>query len=86
MLSVVVVCGTLKENLTRGFRNICLDYFDVIQQENYVSCIPIIYWTREENNRINKYKDGTMVAIKGHLETDEEYGLCIVCESIHFTK
>lgn len=86
MLSDVVVVGVLKENIGHGFRNIFLDYFDALQRKNIPSLIPLLYWTREENSRLNKIKEGTVVAIKGHLESDEDIGIFVVCESIHFTK
>ena len=86
MLSVVVVAGILRENLTRGFRNIYIDFHDALKDEIFISHIPLLYWTREEDSRLNKIKDGAMVVIKGHLESDDEYGIFIVCESIHFTK
>ena len=86
MFCVVVVAGILKENLSRRFRNMYLSFHDALKDEDFLSYIPVIYWTRETNSRINKIKEGSLVTIKGHLESDEEYGVYIVCESIHFTK
>ena len=59
MISVVILFGVLKENLKRGFRILSLDFYDALQDKNFISTIPITYWTREENNRIISSKSGS---------------------------
>ena len=82
MISDVVLVGVAKENLKRGFRNFDVDSINPLTEGRTHSLIKVYYWTREEYTRLNRIKKDTPVVIKGHLETDEEYGLFILAESI----
>ena len=83
MISDVVIVGIAKENLKRGFRNFDVDSIDPLTERKIHSLIKARLWTREDRSRLNLIKKGTPVVIKGRLETDEEYGLYVVAESIY---
>ena len=84
MISDVVLVGVARDNLTRGFRNFDVDSINPLNEHRHYSLIKVAYWTREDYTRLNRIKKGTAVVIRGHLESDDEYGLFIVAESLYF--
>lgn len=83
MISDVVIAGELLDNLTRGFRLIDVDTMDAISEKNKHSKIPLLHWTRKDDSRLNRLKKGTAVIIRGRIESDEQYGLHVLVESIY---
>lgn len=83
MISDVVIVGIAKENLKRGFRNFDVDSVDPLTEKKIHSLIKARLWTKEDYSRLNMIKKDTPVVIRGRLESDEEYGLYIVAESIY---
>ncbi len=45
-----------------------------------VDRIPVVYWSRAVNNYFMTMAEGTMIMIKGRLETTEDIGLTIVAD------
>ena len=85
MISSVVLAGTLKEKINGRFRYIETTKDDSLHPSQEAVChIPIQYWTRNENNALMTKEEGIEVAIKGRIESDEEIGLYILVETIHF--
>ena len=84
MISDVVIVGISKDNLKRGFRNFDVDSIDPLSEKKIHSLIKVRLWTKEDYSRLNMIKKETPVVIKGRLETDDEYGLYVVAESIYF--
>jgi hypothetical protein len=42
--------------------------------------IPVVYWSRAVNNYFMTMAEGTMIMIKGRLETTSDIGLTIVAD------
>lgn len=82
MISDVVLVGIANDNLERGFRDFIVESTDGLSGNIKTSILKVRYWSKEPYTRINKIKYGANVVIRGRLETDEEFGLHVVAESI----
>jgi hypothetical protein len=81
MISNVMVIGLMDDVISsntryilvqRGYRNV----EGVFVEDK----IPIRYWTRAENNYFMTMNKGTLVGIRGRLETDSGIGVLIMCD------
>lgn len=87
MISDIVLTGLLKEKFNKNFRYVMTNSSDVFNPgKNIVSMIPVLFWTRDDNNPLMNADDNVFVVIKGRLETNDEIGLYVLCETIHITK
>ena len=87
MISSIIFTGVAKEMIDKKFRYIETKNGDPFHPEqDYISKIPVLYWTRDEYNPLTRVKKGTFVIIQGHLESDKEIGLFVLAESIHVAK
>lgn len=83
MISTVIVTGLLKDIFDEKFRYIETKTSDSFQsEEDIVSLIPALYWTRDEINPLTLPAKDSFVIIQGHLESDEEHGLYVLVENI----
>ena len=87
MISDVVITGYLTNfnNKDKRFRNIEYRSSDAISNVDHFFEIPLLHWTREENNVLTSLKRGTFVVIRGRIEYDESFGLYILVENIILT-
>jgi len=83
MISDVVLVGLTLENLERGFRYVDVRSTDILKEKTVISKIPVLYWTKEDFTKLNKYKYGTKILVRGRIESDEEIGLYVLAESIY---
>ena len=84
MISSIVFTGLAGKRIDKKFRYIETRQNDAFHpEEERVSQIPVLYWTRDEFNALNRMAEGTFVVIQGHLESNEEIGLYVLAESIH---
>lgn len=87
MISDVVLTGLLREKIHDVFRIVETNSSDAFHPEvNIVSKIPVMFWTRDKSNPLMNADDNRFVVIKGRLETSDEMGLYVLCETIHITK
>lgn len=42
--------------------------------------LPIMYWSKAVNNYFMTMKKGTLILVKGRLETDEDAGLTLIAD------
>ena len=87
MISDIVLTGILKETFNKNFRYVETNGSDAFDpSRNIVSKIPVLFWTRDDNNPLMNAKENVFVVIKGRLESTDEMGLYVLCETIHITK
>ena len=82
MLSGVIISGYLmkkpkKNELVRVLLTQS-NYQDGTEIKEYH--IPLIYWTRDNNNQLCKMSEGTYLIVKGRVESSEEIGVYILVE------
>lgn len=84
MVSNVVLTGYLKERVEKdkSFRIIEWKENEVITNRVNVNKVPILFWTREENNPLNRFANDTHVVIKGRIEESEKIGLYVLVEEV----
>lgn len=84
MISDIVLTGRLKNIISKNkkFRIIETTSEDVLNGKTIVSEIPILFWTREENNLLNRIPDDTFVIIRGRLESNKSIGLYVLVEHV----
>lgn len=85
MISSVIISGTLikQEEISR-FRKLLVNNNHPIHPEEgkMVSLIPVLYWTRDDNNLLTNYESNVEILIKGHLECDKKDGIYVLVEQI----
>ncbi|MFA7032751.1 MAG: hypothetical protein WC201_04235 [Bacilli bacterium] len=87
MISSVVLTGYLDDVLHERFRLIKTSYNDTFKpDEDIISMIPTLYWTRDNKNPLINSKKGAYIVIRGHLESDSVIGLYILAETIQLSK
>ena len=87
MISDIVLTGFLKDIFHEKYRIVETKTSDVFKPtEDYASQIPVLYWTREASNPLNRADNDTFVIIRGHLESDNEFGLYVLAENVQFLK
>ena len=87
MISSIIFTGVAIDMIDKKFRYIETRNGDPFHPEqDYVSKIPVLYWTRDEFNALTRVKNGTFIIVKGHLESNNEIGLYVLAESIHVAK
>ena len=86
MLSDVVAVGFLADLLGRGFRNLIIENQDVLKKEKTKTVIPLLFWSKSNNNSLTIKRRGSKVLIRGRIENDEKIGLYILVESIQTFK
>ena len=86
MVSDVVIAGYLKEKKSRDkFRYIETYSKRGFGEEVIPFLIPLLYWTRDKDNILNRMKEKALIIIKGRIENDNDIGLYVLVESIHLT-
>ena len=87
MISSIIFTGITSKMIDKKFRYIETRNADPFHPEkDFISKIPVLYWTRDEFNPLTRAKEGTFLIIQGHLETDDKIGLFVLAESIHVGK
>lgn len=87
MISSVVLTGYLNDILYERFRLIQTSHTDAFKpDEDIISLIPVLYWTRDNKNPLINSKKGAYIVIRGHLESDSVVGLYILAETIQLSK
>ena len=87
MISSVVLTGYLQDVLNERFRLVKTSNNDTFKpEEDIVSLIPVLYWTRDNKNPLINSKKGTYIVIRGHIESDSAIGLYILAETIQLSK
>lgn len=87
MISSIIFTGVAIEMIDKKFRYIETRNGDPFHPEqDFISKIPVLYWTRDESNPLTRVKNGTFIIVKGHLESDDNHGLYVLAESIHVAK
>lgn len=81
MITNVMAIGLIDDVIADNVRYILIQrpYRDV-DGKFHTDLIPIRYWTRATNNYFMTMKKGTLIGIKGRIETVEGVGLTIICE------
>ena len=83
MISSVIFTGLVKNKINSKFRYIETHSSDALHpDEDIVSLIPTMFWTRDEINPLMNAKENQFVIIQGHLESNKEIGLYILVETI----
>lgn len=79
MNNVSLICS-LKENLDDKYR--LAEYMLPTYNEEglLTQRIVIKYWLSTDSNSLNSLKEGTRVALKGHLDLSNEFGTVIIVE------
>lgn len=87
MISDVVITGYLTDFDKRDnkYRHIEYRSTDALNDVERIFEIPLLFWTRMENNILNNLKKGTFVVIRGRVEMDENVGLYILVENVVLT-
>lgn len=81
MISSVIFTGITKDKINKKFRYIETRNSDAFHpEEDIVSLIPVMYWTRDDSNPLMNAKDNQFVIIQGHLESNKEIGLYVLVE------
>ena len=87
MISDVVITGYLTDfdKRDKRFRHIEYRSTDALDNVERIFEVPLLFWTRIENNILNNLKKGTFVVIRGRVEKDENIGLYILVENVVLT-
>ncbi len=87
MISDVVITGYFRKQMRghRKFRIFETRSIDGLTGEERISKIPVLHWTREENNVLERVNNDTLAVIKGRIETDDEIGLYVLVEMFQLT-
>ncbi len=82
MISSVIIKGIIGEKINANLREISFtdDVALSSHREAIVSHIPVLYWTRDERNALNNVPSGSVILIKGHIESDVDIGLYVLAE------
>ena len=48
--------------------------------------VPVRYWTNDESNYLTSLKNGSLVIIRGRIDSDDKIGLFVVVERIEILK
>ena len=85
MLNSVCIIGSLKhqDEKDERIRYLLVERIYSSFLNNDVDIIPICNWNKEKRGEIFHYKDDTLVAIRGRIETLDEK-IVIVCETITY--
>lgn len=89
MISTVILTGFLDENLKGGYRLVKSTHVDILSpnRDEVVSYIPVLNWTRDDDNNLTRQPSGKFVLIQGHIECNKKIGLYILVEDFrHFNK
>ncbi|NLV29497.1 MAG: hypothetical protein GXY57_05040 [Erysipelotrichaceae bacterium] len=87
MISSIVITGYTNEIIQKRFRLIKTTSQDAFHpDEEMISLIPVLYWTRDAKNPLISIRKGSYIVIRGHLEFDKEMGLYILAETIQSSK
>lgn len=82
MISSVIIKGVVGDKINENYREISFtdDVALSSHRECIVSHIPILYWTRDAHNALNNISNGSVILIKGHIESDIDIGLYVLAE------
>ncbi len=83
MISDVVIIGTLEDKINSKYRYIKAYSSDSMKEEEIPFMIPLLFWTRSNNNIMLNRPNGSLVAIRGRIESNEEIGLYILVETMN---
>lgn len=74
--------GILKQRVDKRYRD--LEYDSPFSNEDLkdVRHIKVVYWTKQDENRLTTLKHGTRVLIHGHLEEHEIFGTILLAEEL----
>ena len=81
MISNVMVIGLMDDVVSNNTRYICVQRgYRNVEGIFVEDKIPIRYWTRATNNYFMTMAKGTLVGVRGRLETDQEVGVLIMSD------
>jgi len=85
MISDVVVSGLLGkiDDKDQRFRYITCSTRDVLVEKQKTFKLPLMYWTKESNNLLNKQPINKLALVKGRIEYEDGMGLYILVETLH---
>lgn len=85
MINGVVLIGSLGDSVTDNMRILLVEreYKDNDGVFN-VDEIKLRFWTKSKNSTFMKIKNGARIAIRGRLETEDEFGTIVVVESYNY--
>ena len=82
MISDVYLTGRLSSSINETMRFVEIDRMVPEQGKYVIDKIPVSYWSKEPSSRFMKLSDGTLVVIRGRLESEAKIGLIIVAEQL----
>lgn len=84
MLCNIIMCGRLGEVFREHFRFLEFDRLLMSGRTPIVDKIPIASWDLSKDSFLFKMKTGALVIVSGRLQREEEIGLYVVSESLHY--
>lgn len=88
MISTVTLLGQLGDPVPGcpEFRYVVIETIEAIEEDRYVSQVPIAYWDRSASNYLLRIPSGHYAVIFGRIEACPEVGLYVLVEQIrHFS-
>lgn len=82
MMSDVMIVGRLSESLDETTRVIEIDRMIPEHGKFVVDKIPVAYWNMEPRSRFMKANSGTLVVIRGRIQSAAKFGIIIVAEQL----
>ena len=81
MNSISLICS-LKNNIDAFYRN--AEYALPLYNDEGKSTQEIVlrYWTNSSPCRLTSLKEGTHIAIRGHIDRHEEHGTIVIVEQL----
>lgn len=80
MINSVCLLGEVKHAIDGKTRALRIERNIPLNNEFKDDFIPIRYWSNDPNNCLTHIKDGTLIAIRGRIVSDEELGVVIIVE------
>lgn len=82
MISDVVLSGSAGSCINKLFRYVEIVRPTPIGGEFPTDRIPVMYWSKQPSCAFYRIPVGSLVLVKGRLETDPELGVVILCEHL----
>ena len=82
MISDVIITGYFRKQMrgNRKFRIFETRSYDALTGETKTSLIPVMHWSREEDNVLERVDNDTLAIIRGRIEMDDDIGLYVLVE------
>lgn len=81
-MNSIALTGVLKEKVNDLYRDLEYDSPFSIEEVKEVRHIKVVYWTKQNQNRLTNLIKGTRVLIHGHLEEHEIFGTILLAEEL----